>query len=231
MKNKFNKTLAIIFYVLSLFILLFCLKVRLSSGIYIYTKIRLMLLVIACILIYLAGFILVEKLKYTKKILKINLIIYCIIYTVTIIMLTLFDEIFGRNGLVLVDWNKELLNSYMKYSFNIVPFSTIRLFINGYLNDLVTFRDFSINIFGNLFALMPYGMFIPLIFKRINKYHKFLILMIILVIGIELLQFITLSGSCDIDDLIFNVMGASIIYFICRIKVVKDIINRIFLFE
>ena len=78
---------------------------------------------------------------------------------------------------------------------------------------------------------MPYGMFIPLMFKRINKYYKFLILMVILVIGIELLQFITLSGSCDIDDLILNVLGASIIYFICRIKVVKKIINKIFLFE
>ena len=31
-------------------------------------------------------------------------------------------------------------------------------------------------IFGNLFALMPYGMFIPLIFKRINKYYKFFVL-------------------------------------------------------
>ena len=86
-------------------------------------------------------------------------------------------------------------------------------------------------LFGNLFALMPYGMFIPLMFNKINKYYKFLIMMIILVIVIELLQFITLSGSCDIDDLILNVMGASIIYFICKIKGVRKIINKIFLFE
>ena len=206
MKNKVYKTLAIIFYLISLFILLFCLKVRLNSGIYIYTHIRLILLTIACIFIYLSGIILVKKLNYTKKILKINLILYFIIYTVTIITLTLYDEIFGRNGIVRVNWNKELLDSYMKYSFNIIPFRTIKLFINGYLNDLVSFKNFSINIFGNLLALMPYGMFIPLMFKRINKYYKFLILMVILVIGIELLQFITLSGSCDIDDLILNVL-------------------------
>jgi glycopeptide antibiotics resistance protein len=182
-------------------------------------------------LIYLAGFILVKKLNYTKKIFKINLVLYFIIYTITIVALTLFDEIFGRNGLVFVNWNKQLLDSYMKYSFNIVPFKTIRLFINGYLNDLVSFKNFSINIFGNLFALMPYGMFIPLMFKKVNKYYKFLILMVILVIGIELLQFITLSGSCDIDDLILNVLGASIVYFICQIKVIRKMINKIFLFE
>ena len=58
---------------------------------------------------------------------------------------------------------------------------------------------------------MPYGLFIPLMFNKINKYYKFLILMVILVVGIELLQFITLSGSCDIDDLILNVTGSSIV--------------------
>lgn len=231
MKNKLYKVLSIIFYLLSLFILLFCFKVRIISGIYLYTRARIILLTFACIFIYIAGLILVKKLNYTKKVLKINLIIYFIIYTVTIITLTLFDEIFGRNGIVLVDWNKELLDTYMKYSFNIIPFSTIKLFVNGYINGYVNFKNFAINIFGNLFALMPYGMFIPLIFNKINKYYKFLIMMIVLVVAIELLQFITLSGSCDIDDLILNVMGASIIYFICKIKVVKKLINKIFLFE
>lgn len=231
MKNKTYKILVFVLYLLSLFIFLFCFKVRLSSGVYLYTRIRILLLVIACLFIYLSGYILVKKLEFSKKILNINLFIYFIVYTITIITLTLFDEIFGRQGLVIVNWNKELLNSYLKYSFNIIPFNTIKLYINGYINGYVNLKVFSINIFGNLVALMPYGMFIPLIFKKINKYYKFLILMIILVIGIEMLQFITLSGSCDIDDLILNVMGASIIYFICQITFVKNLINKIFLFK
>ena len=172
-----------------------------------------------------------KKLNKGKKILKVNLIIYFIIYTVTIITLTLFDEIFGRQGLVIPKWNKELLDMYMRNSFNIVPFDTIRLFINGYINGFVSTRDFAINILGNLCALMPCGIFIPMMFKRINKYYKFLILMIMLVISIELLQFITLSGSCDIDDLILNVLGASAVYYIYKIKFIKKIINRVFLFE
>ena len=231
MKNKTYKILVFVLYLLSLFIFLFCLKVRLSSGVYLYTRTRILLLVIACLFIYLSGYILVKKLEFSKKILNINLFIYFIVYTITIITLTLFDEIFGRQGLVIVNWNKELLNSYLKYSFNIIPFNTIKLYINGYINGYVNLKVFSMNILGNLVALMPYGMFIPLMFKRINKYYKFLILMIILVIGIELLQFITLSGSCDIDDLILNVMGASIIYYICQIKYIKQLINKIFLFK
>jgi len=231
MKNKLYKIIAFIFYILSLFILLFCFKVRLNSVVYLYTESRMMLLLIACLFIYIAGLILVKKLNYSDKILKINLILYFIIYTVTIFTLTLFDEIFGRRGLTLVHWNKEMLNTYIKYSFNLVPFSTIKLFITGYINNYVNFKNFAINIFGNLFILMPYGMFIPLMIKKINKYYKFLILMIVFVVVIEVLQFVTLSGSCDIDDLILNVSGASIIYLICKIKIVKMIINKIFLLK
>lgn len=231
MKNKLYKILVFVFYALSLFILLFCLKVRLNSTIYIYTHIRLILIFISSLLIYLAGYILVKKLNYNKKVLKTNLIIYFVIYTITIITLTLFDEIFGRNGIILVNWNRGLLDNYLNNSFNIIPFDTIKLFINGYKNDIVTQKDFFINIYGNFVVFMPYGLFVPLIFKRINKYYKFLIFITIFVIMIELLQFLTLSGSCDIDDLILNVMGASIIYFVFRISFIKKLINKIFLFE
>ena len=109
----------------------------------------------------------------------------------------------------------------MKYSFNIVPFKTIKLFTNGYINGYVNLKNFSINIIGNLCAFMPFGMFLPLMFKNINKYYKFFIVMCFIVLCIEILQFITMSGSCDIDDLILNVFGASIIYFICKIKYIN----------
>ena len=230
MKNKIYKLLIFVFYSLSLFLLIFCLKVRVTSGMFLYTKVRLLLLFIACLFIYISGYILVKKLNYTKKILKVNLIIYFIIYTVIIITLTLYDEIFGRNGLVIADWNRNLLKTYINTSFNIIPFKTINLFINGYMNGLVTFRDFSINIFGNICVLMPYGILIPLIFKRVDKYYEFLVLMVFFVILIEVFQFITLSGSFDIDDLILNVLGASIIYFVYKIKFINKLINKVFLF-
>jgi glycopeptide antibiotics resistance protein len=231
MKNKLYKALVITFYVLSLFILLFCIKIRLTPHVYLETDIRLIILFISCLLIYINGYILTKKLNCTKKILKINLILYFIIYTITICTLTLFDEIFGRQGFVIIKWDKKLIDLYMKYSFNIVPFKTIKLFAIGYMKGIVNFRNFSVNIIGNLCAFMPYGLFLPLIFKSINKYYKFLLTMIIIVILIELLQFVTMSGSCDIDDLILNVLGASIIYFIVRIKCINKFIHKAFLYE
>lgn len=231
MKNKAYKSLVVIFYLLSLFILMFCIRVRLTPHVYLKTNFRLILLFVVCLLIYINGYILIKKFNYNKKILRINLIIYFLIYTITIFTLTLFDEIFGRQGFVIVEWDKDLIDLYMKYSFNIVPFNTIKLFTEGYIRGIVSFKNFSVNIIGNFCAFMPYGIFLPLIFKSMNKYYKFLITMIIIVIIIELLQFVTMSGSCDIDDLILNVIGASIIYLIVKIKPINRFINKIFLYE
>ena len=231
MKNKIYKILVFVFYILSLFILLLSTRVGLNYKIYLNTNTSMVLLLLACVFIYINGIILIKKLNYNKKILKINLVIYFIIYTITICSLTLFEEIYGRQGLIIIEWNRELLNMYLKHSFNIIPFNTIKLFIQGYMNGIVSFKNFSVNIIGNVLAFMPYGLFLPLIFKKMKKYYKFLITMVFIVIVIELLQFITMSGACDIDDLILNVLGASIIYFIAKIKCINNFIHKIFLWE
>lgn len=231
MKNKLYKSLVIIFYLLSFFILLFCIKVRVTPNVYLKTNFRLILLSILCLFIYISGFILVKKLNYNKNILKIHLIIYFLIYTITICTLTLFDEIFGRQGFVIIRWNKQLLDLYMKYSFNIIPFKTINLFVSGYMNGIVSFKNLSINIFGNICAFMPYAIFLPLMFKGMNKFMNFFTAITFSVIIIELLQFVTMSGSCDIDDLILNVVGATVAYLITRIKCINKFIHKIFLYE
>ena len=231
MKDKTYKKIIVVLYLFSLFILLYCLKIRLMPNIYLRTNARLMLLLFVCIFIYICGYILVKKLNYNKKILYINLFTYFLIYNVVIFTLTLFDEIYGRNGFQFVIWNKSILSSYLKYSFNIVPFKTIKLFTSGYINGYVSFKNFNNNIIGNLCAFMPYGIFLPLMFKKMNRFYKFLIAMFIISLFIEIIQFLTISGACDIDDIILNVLGSSVIYAITNIKGIKKIIKKIFLFE
>ena len=231
MKKNIYMFIATMSYVLSLFILLFCIKVRLTPSISIDPNYRLLLLLFVCILIYIAGFILVKKLDYDKKILKMNLIIYFLIYTVTVFMLTLFDESYGRRGLVIIEWDRDLIKSYMDVAFNIVPFKTVQLFINGYNSGAVGFKDFIINVIGNLCVLMPYAIFLPLIFKYMNKFYNFVVSIILISLTIEIFQFITMSGSCDIDDLILNVLGACIVYLFVKTKFVRKIINKVLLFE
>lgn len=231
MKEKIYIPIVNLLYILSTFILVYCIRIRFNPNVYLETDARLIILLTVCLFIYFAGYLLVEKLNYNKRILKINLVIYFLIYTITIFTLTLFDEIYGRQGFVVIKWNKELLKYYIDNSFNIIPLNTINLFINGYQKGIVSLKSFTINITGNLCAFMPYAIFLPLIFKSMKKYKNFLLVMIIIVLGIELMQFFTMSGSCDIDDLILNILGTSIIYFITKIKCINNFIHKIFLFE
>ena len=82
---------------------------------------------------------------------------------------------------------------------------------------------------GNIIACMPFAFFLPLLFKKQNNLKVFTLTMILIVLIIELLQFITLSGSFDIDDLILNVLGAVILFLILKIKRINQLIHKIFL--
>lgn len=231
MKSKYYTFFSVCLYILSFLILSFCIVVRLTPNIYLTTRFKLLLLFLVFIFIYISGYILIKKLNYKRRIVYINLIIYFLIYTVTIFSLTLFDEIFGRRGLVIIDWNKSLFDYYFNTIVNLVPFKTVKLYILGFLKGNINFKYFSINVFGNLFAFMPYGIFLPLMCKSMNKFYKFLLVITFSVLIIEVLQFVTLSGSCDIDDLILNVVGACVAYLIFRIKNVNSIIRKVLLYE
>ena len=231
MKNKIYRVLSMLFYLISFTILLFLFVSRFVTIVELSTNVKMILLLSIFILVYLAGLILVKKLNYSKNILKFNLIIYFLIYIVIVFSLTLFEELYGRNGLMFIKWDKELFKEYFSTSFNIVPFDTIKIFINGYNKNIVSFKDFFLNIFGNLIVFMPCSIFLPMIFKNLKRYTEFFVYIVCIVLIIEFLQFITLSGSFDIDDLILNVLGASIMYFIYNIKFIKKIINKFFFLE
>lgn len=230
-KDKILQYIVFFCYLISALILFHCIRIRFKPGAYILTNNRLMLLGLVCVLVYISSVILVNNFHASKKLLKLNLIIYFLIYTATIFTLTLFDEIFGRQGFVFIDWNVDLLKSYMSLSFNIVPFKTIKLFSLGYKYGLVSFNAYFTNIFGNILVFMPYGFFIPMLFKKINSFLKFLIFLLIIILLIEISQFFTMSGSFDIDDIILNLLGASIGYGIYRVPFIKKLFHKVLLFE
>ena len=106
------KNLTILLYTFSLVILISLIYIRLKKIVAISTNIKLILLGFVALLVYIAGKIYTSKVNNSKKIKYINLIIYFLIYNVTIFSLTLFDEIYGRNGLEFINWKFYGLNGY-----------------------------------------------------------------------------------------------------------------------
>lgn len=224
-----KKIYSVIFYLLALILIIIYVLSSTIFNISLSEFGRLFLLCGSCFFLYLGG-LLLSKCTKTNKPMKINLWIFLILYLVLIITLTLFDPMWGRHGLTITKWTKEMLDNYINNSLNLIPFATIKRFISEF-NTLYPARTIIYNLLGNFVCMMPLSLLLPLIFKKQNKWYIFLFTITLFVIGIELTQFITLSGCCDIDDLILNVMGAFTFYCVLKIKTLHNLICNIFLLE
>ena len=233
MKKK-NKVISIIFYILSMVFLLYYGYVELSSNIFMSTFGRLFLLCGSCLFLYL-GALFLSKYRKDNKAMKINLWIFFILFCGLLITLTLFDPMWGRNGLSIFNWSQadfsKYFNYYVESSVNLIPFKTIIGYTKDIFTSLLDTSNIFANLLGNLICMMPFAFFIPMLFKKINNAKKFLLIILCITLGIELIQFITFSGSCDIDDVILNTLGALIMYRILNIKDIKNLIKNIFLLE
>lgn len=92
---------------------------------------------------------------------------------------------------------------------NLVPFRTIRGFLSGNVDFLIAFY----NITANILLFVPYGVAVFLLDKNPSKRQLIFIPMIVILL-IEVLQYLTKRGSMDIDDFILNLLGVGMGYFL-----------------
>lgn len=184
---------------------------------------RLALLIAGCLPMYFAAHIINQNSRsHTKFFYKFNLYAWLIIYLLTLATLTLFDDYSYRDSF-------SEFNYYVSRRYNFIPFNTIQSYTTKFLNEYISFDVFFYNIFGNILALMPLGFLLPLIFKRQNRFIIFLLTTLLVTITIEILQYITISGTCDIDDVLLNTLGACIVFVFLQIKPIKAAIQKLFL--
>ena len=222
--QKLSKSFAVLSYIFAGILLLIYFGAEIVPRLFLSTLGRLVLLCTSCGFLWLGGFLLTKQ-SGSNRPMKINLWIFLCLYLLLFATLTLFDPLWGRNG-GFVTWNRELFEMYVQNSLNLVPFKTIvQYFLRGNLNQ------FFVNIIGNFVCLMPLGILLPLNFEKQRKTGIFLLTCAVIVSAVEILQFITLSGSCDIDDLILNVAGAFLIYLFTKNKAAFGFLKQIFLAE
>ncbi len=222
--QKLSKTVAVLSYSAAAALFLIYAAAEIIPRLYLSTPGRLFLLCSCCGFLWLGGVFLSKKIGNNGP-MHMNLRIFLGLYLLLFATLTLFDPLWGRNG-GFVSWNRELFELYVHNSLNLVPFSTItEYFTKG------DFRQFLVNIAGNFVCLMPLGILLPLAFEKQKRAGRFILTCSLIVAAVEILQFITLSGSCDIDDLILNVGGAVLVFLFVKIKGINKLLRYIFLLE
>ena len=107
----------------------------------------------------------------------------------------------------------------VKMSINLVPFRTIcgSVYLIVHRTNPYLIPHEIISLLGNFALFIPFGLFIPRLFERYRRFVKFILLAFAILISIETFQVLTLRGSFDVDDIILNLAGAVIGFFIARI--------------
>lgn len=223
--QKYYKQVFTVVYIFAAALLLIYLIADLMPDFILSTAARLVLLCTGCLFLWAGGFLLAKS-NGNNRPMKVNLWIFLGLYLALFATLTLFDPMWGRNGGFGIEWSKELFDAYINNSLNLVPFRTITAY---FFADC--FKTALINLGGNFVCLMPLGVLLPLISEKQNKAGIFLLTCSGIVAAVELLQFLTLAGSCDIDDLILNAAGAFAVFCIVKNEKVNKILRYIFLFE
>ena len=193
-KFNFQFKIIILFYILSILTFLIYLRFEYDPNIELNYFIRLSLIIIASIFIIIGNLIYsnnyVEKLEDKNKIKKFSLSIIFIYYIILLFNMVIFARYNTIN------------------SFNLIPFkSIIDIFNNGNIYYII------INIFGNLLIFMPLEYFIIELFK-INKLLLNFSISFIIILIIEIIQYIFKVGVFDIDDLILCTLGMMLFYII-----------------
>ena len=195
-KTKYNLQLKFIcfLYILSVLVFLIYLRFEYNPLVELNYLLRLLSITIASILIFIANHIYntnyVEKLAEKNKIKKISILITFIYYIVLIFNMVIFSRYTTIN------------------TYNLIPFKTITNILNS--NNLYTIL---INIFGNILIFIPLEYFLIELFK-INKPIINIPISFIIILIIEILQYILKLGVFDIDDIILCNLGMIIFYII-----------------
>lgn len=100
-------------------------------------------------------------------------------------------------------------------SYNLIPLNTIINYINN--SEKYNTNTLFINLLANIIVFVPLGFLLPAIEENMRRFTKILFISFIIIIGAETLQFILNVGIFDIDDIILNLLGVIIGYFILKL--------------
>lgn len=93
---------------------------------------------------------------------------------------------------------------------NLYPLRTIRLYLRLLRSSrphLV--RIALVNLLGNVVLFLPLGFLTPMLFPGLRRWHRMLLTAAGIIIAVELLQMVLLVGTCDVDDLLLNLLGTA----------------------
>jgi glycopeptide antibiotics resistance protein len=152
-------------------------------------------------LVVLYGWILLTVLGWKQKnglimIVQSSFLVYIFMVLTLTGYFILFREISAHGW-----WSGMRLRVEREDHVNLTPFQVFKIY-----------RLTDKQIVGNFIMLFPLGIYLPVLYKRLNKFWHVFLVSLLVSVSIEILQLATRFRSADIDDVILNTTGALIGY-------------------
>ncbi|MBS6397364.1 MAG: VanZ family protein [Clostridiales bacterium] len=143
--------------------------------------------------------------RETEEFLRLWSRFFFALYLLLLIYLMFFAE----------EWGRSLLEG--DYHYNLIPFREIRRYLR-YRNQIGLWRVIW-NLAGNVVGFMPFGALLPALRRKRMGFWKVVLMSFELTLFIEISQLVLRVGSCDVDDMILNVLGGAAGYGLYRLAV------------
>lgn len=93
---------------------------------------------------------------------------------------------------------------------NLRPLDTVKryIWVLHHSNSKAQIRYACANLLGNIVLLFPPGIFLPILFEKMQCFWRFFLFMALGILVVELCQLVTGLGACDVDDWMLNLTGA-----------------------
>ena len=92
-------------------------------------------------------------------------------------------------------------------SINLIPFKSITEGINVY--DGFRYRLADVQVWANVLIFIPAGIYF-MVLKKKNSVLKTFLMVFLVSLGVEIIQYLFRIGASDIDDIILNCLGGII---------------------
>ena len=115
-------------------------------------------------------------------------------------------------------WDR--LHALMDATTNLVPFATINRYLSV-LDRPSGLGLFLYNVVGNMVILIPFGYLMPLAANRMKSLAWVALMGLGLIICMELLQYVSMSGTLDVDDVLLNLIGVLVGFWLSPISAKK----------
>ena len=129
-------------------------------------------------------------------------------YLLLVVKLLIFKYPITELRVIMDTWESGIIWEGLENA-NFTLFKTIKMYIH-YAYKLNSFE----NLVGNVAVFLPFGCFLPRVCRWANHWFMVSCAALFFSLGIELFQLFSAFGAFDVDDLLLNVSGALLGYWV-----------------